>query len=452
MTLWGGRFREAPERVLWDYSVDPADRRLLRHDVEGSIAHATMLGEVGLLSPEDTEAIVAGLRGILDEDKAGTFVFLDGDEDVHSAVERRLTELVGPAAGKLHTGRSRNDQIALDERLYLREAATQRVDQLAAFVLHLAGLAEGHSETVVPAYTHLQQSQPVSFGHHLLAYAWMMLRDRERFLALGPRLSLSPLGAGAGGGSSLPLDPARTAELLGMAAPLPNSLDAVASRDLVSEYVFCCAQAMTHLSRLAEELVLWSTAEFGWMTPADRHATGSSALPQKKNPDIAELARGRTARVIGDLVTILTLQKGTPLSYNRDFQEDKPPLFRANDTLATTIDALSALLAGARFHPAAPGAWTTALDLAETLVSRGVAFREAHAAVGRLVAALLERGDTMANANAADLQAAHPLLTTSDLAVLDPATSPHRRRSPGGGSPGSVADQVAALRRMLASD
>jgi argininosuccinate lyase len=318
MTLWGGRFEEGPSDVLWSYTTDETDRRLLVDDVEGSIAHAGMLADVGILAPDEHVAVHAGLLRILEEARSETFEFGPGDEDVHTAVERRLIELVGDVGRKLHTGRSRNDQVALDLRLYLRRAAAARATQLQRFGLTLVEMAERYREVVVPSYTHLQQAQAVPLGHHLLAYAWMAQRDRSRFLAVRDRLGVSPLGAGASGGSSLPLDPIDSARRLGLDVVFANSMDAVGSRDLVAEYVWCCAQTMVSASRLSEELILWATEEFGWVRFSDAHTTGSSALPQKKNPDIAELARGRAAGVIGDLTAILSLQKGLPLTYNRD--------------------------------------------------------------------------------------------------------------------------------------
>jgi argininosuccinate lyase len=364
-------------------------------------------------------------------------------------VERRLGELVGEVAGKLHTGRSRNDQICLDLRLYLRRTAAERNDQLTTAVAVLADLAEEVGETVVPSYTHLQQAQAVPLAHHLLAYAWMLLRDRDRFRDQIPRLDVSPLGAGASGGSSLPLDPAMVGETLGFGAVFENSLDAVASRDFVAEYIFCCTQAMVHLSRLGEELVLWSSQEFGWVTLADRYTTGSSALPHKKNPDIAELARGKAATVIGDLTGVLALQKGLPLSYDSDLQEDKRAVFHADDSLAMALTAMTGMMESAEFHPAPPPALVTALDLAEVLVKRGVPFREAHRAVGRLVAALDASGRRFEEVTAGDLEAAHPQLIPEDLDLLDPVASVTSRVSPGGGSFASVETQLERIRSLL---
>lgn len=434
---------------MWAYTASTADRRLLEVDVEGSLAHVEMLHHTGLLTDEELARIRRGLERILEEARSGTFEFFATDEDVHTAVERRLVELVGEVGGKLHTGRSRNDQVALDMRLYLRRTGKQRAKQLADLALTLADLAERHVETVVASYTHLQQAQAVSLGHHLLAYAWMAVRDRDRFVDLDRRLDESPLGAGASGGSSLPLDPAYTARLLGFGRVFPNSMDAVGSRDLIAEYVWCCAQAMVDLSRLAEELVLWATAEFGWVSYSDAYTTGSSALPHKKNPDVAELARGKAAAVIGNLVNILTLQKGLPLTYNRDLQQDKEAVFAADDILAATLDAMEGMLTHADLHPPAPTSWVAALDLAESLVEKGVPFREAHRAVGRLVARLIEEGRELAEATVDDLITAHPRFAPQDLELCNPVISVRRRSTPGAGSPESVTRQIADLRSLL---
>ena len=448
MSLWGGRFDGSMSEVTRRYTGDDADRRLLAVDVRGSIAHVTMLGKTGIIEPGEAETLAAGLETILDE--VDEFEFQRGDEDVHSAVERRLGELVGDVAGKLHTGRSRNDQVALDLRLYLVETARARIAQLNGLVATLADLAEKHSGTVVPTYTHLQQAQTTTLGHHLLAYAWMLLRETERFADAVDRIGLSPLGAGASSGSSLPLDRSMTADTLGLEEVMANSMDAVASRDFVAEYVFCCSQTMVELSRLGEEVILWASKEFGWVSLSDEVSTGSSALPQKRNPDIAELIRGRAAGVVGDMTTILTLQKGLPLTYNRDLQEDKRVVFHADDTLAGSLEATMALLEGIEFDPPSPGAATTALDLAEVLVRRGVPFREAHTVVGRLVRHLEEEGRSLEETTAEDLAAIDRRFESGDLAVIDPEESVRRRVTAGSGSPESVRDQLAAIRELLA--
>jgi argininosuccinate lyase len=448
MTLWGGRFEGAMSELTRRFTGDEADRRLLEFDVRGSIAHVTMLGKTGIIELEEAEALATGLETILAE--KDEFEYEPSDEDVHTAVERRLGELVGDVAGKLHTGRSRNDQVALDLRLYLRQAADERIIQLNRLSGTLADIAEVHSETVIPSYTHLQQAQATTLGHHLLAYAWMALRNADRFRDAIERIAISPLGAGASAGSSLPLDLKATADMLGLRGVMANSMDAVGSRDFVAEYVFSCAQTMIELSRLAEELILWSSNEFGWVRLSDEVSTGSSALPQKRNPDIAELIRGRSASVVGDLTSILTLQKGLPLTYNRDLQEDKRIVFHADDTLAGSLESAMALLAGIQFDPPAPGASTTALDLAEALVKRGVRFREAHTEVGRLVRYLEEDGRTLSEATVADLSEIDSRFEPEDLALLDPTSSMRNRKTEGSGSPDSVRAQVAAIKELLA--
>lgn len=447
MTLWGGRFSEKPDDILWEFTTSETDRRLLEVDVRGSLAHARMLGAVGLLTESEAAALIEGLETILAEASEHRFVFRVTDEDVHTAVERRLYEIAGGVAGKLHTGRSRNDQVALDLRLYLTKAGRDRIGQIEALVRVLVDKAEEVGEIIVPAYTHMQRAQVIPLAHHLLAYAWMLLRDVDRFAGALDRIAISPLGAGAAGGSSLPLDPLLPAEELGFGEVFENSLDAVGSRDFVAEYTFCCAQAMAHLSRFAEELVLWASEEFGWVEFADRHSTGSSALPHKKNPDMAEHVRGRTARVIGHVVAVLSLQKALPLAYNSDLQEDKEIIFNADDTLAGALTALAALVQGATFRSPPVGGWVGALDLAEILVKRGIPFREAHEAVGKLIRDAGGRGP--GDVTPEELERAHPAFVPSDLGRLDPVDSVRERSSPGGGSFESVRQQIDRLRRRL---
>ncbi len=418
---------------MWTFTVDYADRRLLRFDIEGSIAHVGMLTKVGVISADEGATLEKGLQVIVEEAARGSFQFLDTDEDVHSAVERRLVELVGEVGEKLHTGRSRNDQIALDLRLYLRAAVGDRTSDLTGLIGALVEQAEKHAATPVPTYTHLQHAQVSTLGHHLLAHAWAIRRDLDRLADFRRRLSVSPLGAGASAGSSLPLDPGLTARSLSFEKPFPNALDAVASRDLIAEFGFAAAQSMVHLSRLAEELVIWATSEFGWVQFADDFTTGSSALPQKKNPDVAELVRGRAAGAIGHLTALLALQKGLPLSYNRDLQEDKPALFWLDDTLGASSRALAQMVATATFNPPPPSGWTDALGIAENLVRRGITFRTAHAMVGKLVARLLTEGRTLGEVRAEDLEDVG--LETPDLMVQP-------------NNPGlSVDQQIAELRR-----
>ena len=413
MSMWGGRFQGEMSETTRAFTSDIADRRLLDVDLIGSIAHVEMLGETGLIAREEAETLLEGLQQI----RADGLEFTETDEDVHSAVERRLGELVGEVAGKLHTGRSRNDQVATDLRLYLRSAAASQIEMLTGWIATLVRLAETHRSDVMPSYTHLQQAQATSLGNHLLAYAWMAVRDAERFRHCRERLSASPLGAGASAGSSLPLDRQSTAESLGFGEPMPNSLDAVGSRDFVSEYVFCCAQTMIHLSRLAEELILWASTEFSALILDDRVSTGSSALPHKRNPDIAELVRGRAATVIGDVSAILVLQKALPLAYNRDLQEDKGIVFHAHDETLNALEAMTHLVSNSTFQPEPPQSGTLALPLAERLVLRGVPFREAHEVVGDLVLKLEESGRTLDDLSAEDLVSHDPRFDLVDVPI-----------------------------------
>jgi argininosuccinate lyase len=449
VTLWGGRFAEEPADELWRFTVDESDRRLLGDDVVGSLGHVAMLEVVGIIDEEDADAMRMGLRTIGTEAAEGSFEWKDTDEDVHTAVERRLGELIGDTAGKLHAGRSRNDQVGVDLRLYLKRSGATRIEEIEGMVEVLADKAEAVGDTIVASYTHLQQAQAIPLAHHFLAYAWMLLRDRDRFADMLRRIDVSPLGAGASAGSRLPLDPAVSAAMLGFSDVFHNSMDAVGARDFVSEYAYCCAQTMVTLSRLAEELVIWSTSEFGWVVLSDRFTTGSSAMPHKKNPDAAELARGRSAAVIGDLVALLTLQKGLPLTYNRDLQEDKRGVFHADDTLAGALRVMQAMIPSGDFDPPEPTAMVGALDLAELLVSRGVPFRSAHEAVGRLVMRLAAEGRALDDATAGELEATHVQLVPEDVTSLTAPASVAARQSPGGGSMESVAAQLDAVRRHL---
>lgn len=452
MTLWGGRFSDRPDGAAWRFTVSHADRRLLDVDIRGSLAHVAALQSAGILDDVETGRITGGLQEISAEATAGRFEWQDSDEDVHSAVERRLEELIGPLAGKLHTGRSRNDQIALDLRLHLGDAARARIGGITILIEALVAQAGRADGVVVPFYTHLQQAQAIPLGHHLLAHAWALLRDIDRFVDALRRIEVSPLGAGAGGGSRLPLQPEVAAAALGLPAVFDNSLDAVGSRDVAAEYLWCCTQTMIDLSRLAEEMTLWATSEFGWVTIADRHATGSSALPHKKNPDIAELVRGKAGSAIGHLTGLLAIIKGLPLTYNRDLQQDKEHLFAVDDDLAGTLEAMAAIIGAVEFHPPPPGPWVAALDLAEVLVERGVPFRQAHEAVGRLVAAITDEGRDPSSIADADLQAVDEHFTDGDAGLLDAAASVAARRSPRGGSFESVREQILAIEARLGDD
>jgi argininosuccinate lyase len=452
-TLWHGRFAGGPADELLAFTASLAfDQRLAVDDLAGSRAHVAGLARAGLLAAAERAAIVDALDRVEEELAAGTLAFERSDEDIHTAVERRVTELAGEAGAKLHTGRSRNDQVATALRLWCRRelaAVARRVLGLQQVLLERARAAGG---TYLPGYTHLQRAQPVLLAHHLLAHGWALARDVDRLADCVRRLDISPLGAGALAGSSLPLDPAFTASELGFARPFDNSLDAVSDRDFVAEALFALSLLAVHLSRLGEEVVVWSTDEFGFLRLDDAYATGSSMLPQKKNADIAELARGKAGRVIGDLTGLLATLKGLPLSYNRDLQEDKEPLFDAVDQVGLALAALSGLFRTAvfdhqRMQDAADSPYLAATDLAEWLVARGMPFRAAHALVGGLVRESLEGA-----ARLGDLVAAHPDLGAEAAGLLAPGVPVGRRTTPGGGGPEPVAEQLARFEQQLAAD
>jgi argininosuccinate lyase len=448
--LWHGRFEAEPADELLAFTSSLAfDLRLAADDITGSRAHVAMLAKVGLLSDDEANAVTTALDTVDKELTDGTFAFAPTDEDIHTAIERRVTELAGSAGAKLHTGRSRNDQVALDLRLYLR-----REGRVAAAAVHalqevLVRRGTDAGDTYLPGYTHLQRAQPVLLAHHLLAHFWAFARDVDRWRDALARADVSPLGAGALAGSSLPLDPDDVARELGFAHRFDNSLDAVSDRDFVAEALFVAALTQTHLSRLGEEIVLWASEEFGFVRLADAYSTGSSMLPQKKNPDIAELARGSAGRVIGDLTGLLVTLKGLPLAYNRDLQGDKEPLFDALDTCTGALRAVAGLLDSAEFvrarmQAAADGAATAATDLAELLVRQGLPFREAHQAVGALVRESVERGIALEELVMADAR-----LGPDALALLQPGEAVRRRTSPGGAGPEPVRDQLAAAQNRL---
>ncbi|MEJ5256345.1 MAG: argininosuccinate lyase [Acidimicrobiales bacterium] len=452
-TLWHGRFEGGPADELLAFTVSlPFDQRLARDDLQGSRAHVRGLVRAGVLTLEEAQAVLEALDQVEAELSSGSFTFLPTDEDIHTAVERRVTELAGVAGAKLHTGRSRNDQVATDLRLYTKRAIGAVVERILGLQQVLLDRAVAVGDAYLPGYTHLQRAQPVLLAHHLLAHGWALARDVDRLLDTRRRLDVSPLGAGALAGSSLRLDPAGVAEDLGFAAAFENSLDAVSDRDFVAETLFDLALAGVHLSRIGEEIVLWSSEEFGFLRLDDAYATGSSMLPQKKNPDIAELARGKSGRLIGDLVGFLTTLKGLPLAYNRDLQEDKEPLFDAIDQVSLALSAMTGLLRTATFEldamrAAADTPTSSATDLAEWLVDRRVPFREAHATVGSLVRRAIAEGMPLA-----DLVAAHPDLGAEAVALLGPGVAVRRRTTPGGAGPDPVGLQIDRFRERLALD
>jgi argininosuccinate lyase len=449
-TLWHGRFEGGPAAELMAFTESLSfDQRLWPDDIEGSRAHVRGLARSGIISDLERDQVLAALDTVADELGAGTFVFAPSDEDIHTAVERRVTELAGAAGAKLHTGRSRNDQSATDVRLWCKRelmVVARRVVDLQVVLLQRADAA---GEVYLPGYTHLQRAQPVLLAHHLLAHGWALGRDVDRLLDALDRIDVSPLGAGALAGSSLPLDPDGTAADLGFARRFENSLDAVGSRDHIAEALFVLTLIAIDLSRIGEEFVLWTTDEFGFARLDDGYATGSSMLPQKKNPDIAELARGKAGRIIGDLTGFLATMKGLPLSYNRDYQEDKEPLFDAVDQVRLALGAVTGMIATATFVPermqaAADAETTAATDLAEWLVQRGIPFRDAHAVVGALV-----RRALAGEASLRDLVASDPLLGPDAAALVAPGVSVRRRTTPGGAGPGPVAEQLERFRRRV---
>jgi argininosuccinate lyase len=433
------------------------DRRLYRQDIAGSRAHARMLGHAALLQPQEVEAILAGLDEIERECDEGVFPYRREFEDIHLNVERRLVELIGPVGGKLHTGRSRNDQVALDMHLFVKEACAEVARAARELQVALVGQAEQAGAAPMPGYTHLQHAQPVLFAHHLLAYFFMLQRDRQRLADAARRADVSPLGAAALAGSPYPIDPDRVAADLGLGGVYANSMDAVADRDFVLETLAALAILMVHTSRLAEELVLWSSREFGFVEPADAYATGSSIMPQKKNPDVAELARGKTGRVFGDLVGLLATMKGLPLAYHSDMQEDKEALFDALDTALAVLMALAGMVATMRPNPERMAAGlkndlSGVTDIADALARKGVPFREAHGVVGRLVRLCLETNRQPEDVSAAELAALHPLLDAAAVACGTAEAAIAARRAPGGTAPERVAEQLALARRLLAAD
>jgi argininosuccinate lyase len=449
-TLWHGRFAGGPADELLAFTASlPFDRRLAAVDIAGSRAHVRGLSRAGILTDAERDAILDALDRVETELELGELEFAPGDEDIHTAVERRVTELAGAAGGKLHTGRSRNDQVATDLRLWCKRELAEIVAQLIELQEVLLARAEEAGGAYLPGYTHVQRAQPVLLAHHLLAHGWALARDVDRLLDARRRADVSPLGAGALAGSSLPLDPDATAAELGFAARFENSLDAVGDRDFVAESLFALALVGVHLSRIGEEWVLWSSDEFGFITLDDAYATGSSMMPNKKNADIAELARGKTGRLVGHVAGFLTTLKGLPLAYNRDLQEDKEPLFDAFDQVSLALRAVAGMVATTTFRvdrmrDAADRSTAGATDLAELLVTKGMPFRDAHAVVGGVVREALA-GDR----SLADLVRAHPDLGPDAAALLEPGVSVTRRTTAGGAGPDAVTSQLGRYRDRM---
>jgi argininosuccinate lyase len=450
--LWHGRFAGGPAEALQQLNDSlPFDQRMFREDIAGSRAHVTMLAQVGLLEIVERDSILGALDQVESEFETGTIEFLASDEDIHTAVERRVTELEA-AGAKMHTGRSRNDQVATDVRLWTRSAIDEVIDLVLAFQSTILDHAKAVGDAHLPGYTHLQQAQPVSLAHHLLAHAWMLSRDIDRLLDARRRTNVSVLGAGALAGSSLPLDPFATASELNFPAVFDNSLDAVADRDFVADTLYSLSMIGVHLSRIGEEMILWASAEFGFIELDDAFSTGSSMMPQKKNPDIAELARGKGGRLIGNLTGFLASVKGLPLTYNKDMQEDKEPLFDSVDTVRLTLLALDGMISTLTFRTermaeAASSPYAAATDLAEWLVADGTAFRDAHAIVGELV-----RRALAGEASLIELVTNDGRLGAEAAGVLEPGVSFTRRTTHGGGSPIAVASQIERFTARHAAD
>jgi len=452
--LWSGRFGDGADHSTLSFtsSLD-LDQRILRYDVRGSLAHARMLGRQAILTAAEAKEIVAGLERILEEVDQQRFPWPSDAEDVHTVVEQRLRDLVGDVAGKLHTGRSRNDQIALDLRLFTIDALAQLDAAILGLARALVERAAEEIDTLMPGYTHLQRAQPISLAHHLLAHVEALRRDRARVAEARERTATSPLGAGALAGAPYPLDPASVAKELGLDRVFRNSIDAVADRDFVIDFIYVSALTAVHASRLAEELVLWTTSEFGFAEFADRHATGSSIMPQKKNPDVAELVRGRSGRLLGDLVSVLTTVKGLPLAYNSDLQEQRVPLYDAT-RLHPALEALAAVVAGVRFdrdrmRRATERGMLTATDLADHLAKRGVPFREAHEVVGRIVRDRLAQERDLGDLTLEELRRYHRRFEASAIDEARPEQSLASRASPGGTAPQRVREALAEATEAL---
>jgi argininosuccinate lyase len=452
--MWGGRFRGELDPTVAAFTTSlPFDQRLYRADILGSIAHATMLGRRGIIPAEEAERIVGGLREILAEVDAG-LLKIAAAEDIHTFVESALRTRLGEAAGRLHTARSRNDQVATDLRIYLKGEIVKIVGRTVALQQVLLSVSEAHPSVIIPGYTHLQRAQPVLLAHHLLAYVWMLARDVGRFRDAFARIDVLPLGAAALAGTSYPIDPYMVAELLGFSRVAENSLDATADRDFAAEFVMAAALLMTHLSRLAGEIVLWATAEFGFVELLDTISTGSSIMPQKKNPDAAELIRGKSSRVLGDLVTLLAMLRGLPLAYNSDMQEDKEAVFDAVDTVNASLQVMGILLHGIRVNAdriasSLRGGFMGATEVADALARRGMPFRDAHELVGRLVLYAQERGRELWELSLEEYRQFSPLLDAEIIQATTPAGTTASKRSPGGTAPERVQEQIQAVRETI---
>jgi len=436
--LWGGRFQKSAESWVDEFGASIGfDQQLVMEDIEGSIAHVTMLGAQGILDSKDVEQILGGLAELKQKAAAGELEFSVANEDIHLNLEKMLTDIIGPVGGKLHTGRSRNDQVATDVHLFLKKRVLEVVGLIETFQKTILEKAEQHVETIAPGYTHLQRAQPISFAHHLMAYFWMLERDKERFNESMKRIDILPLGAGAMAGTTFPIDRVKSAELLGFSNVYANSMDAVSDRDFIVEFLANASLVMTHLSRFAEEIIIWSTDEFKFIELDDAFSTGSSIMPQKKNPDMAELIRGKTGRVYGNLMGLLTVLKGTPLTYNKDMQEDKEGMF---DTVHTILGALKIFegmvrtmtVKTERLHQAVHSDFSNATELADYLATKGMPFREAHEVTGKLVFTCIQKGIFLLDLPLEEMKKESNLIDADVYDVLAPEAAVRRRNSLGG--------------------
>ena len=455
MKLWSGRFQKETDALVNDFNSSISfDQRMYHEDIQGSLAHAKMLGDTGVIEKADAAAIAEGLKSILADVEAGKITFTADNEDIHMNIEALLTQRIGDAGKRLHTARSRNDQVAVDLRLYLRREVDEIRGMLLDLLKVLSHLAAQHQKTVMPGYTHLQRAQPITFAQHLLAYASMFSRDVTRLEDCKKRMNLCPLGSGALAGTTYPIDRFETASLLGFAGPMANSLDGVSDRDYVIELLSALSMVMMHLSRFSEEIILWCSWEFKFIELDDAYSTGSSIMPQKKNPDVAELVRGKTGRVYGSLITLLTVMKGLPLAYNKDMQEDKEPVFDAVDTVKQCLPVFTAMLETMRVLPdnmlaAAKKGFINATDCADYLTKKGVPFRDAYKAVGQLVYACTAAGKTLEELTLPELQAAHPLFEADVYEAIDLHTCVSQRNSYGGPSVAGTTKQLELLNTFL---
>ncbi len=457
--LWSGRFEGGMDdsTLAFTCSLD-TDSRMAFYDVMGSLAHARMLKACGIISPKDADDIIEGLKAILKQVEAGTFEFDRSREDVHTCIEFALTEMIGPDGGRLHTARSRNDQVATDFRMYLRDAALHAAGAADDLMMALIRIAETNGETVMPGFTHMQHAQPVTLAQHMLAHAFRFSRDADRFMDAFRRMDKCPLGCAALAGTTFPIDRGMTAKALGFREPTENSMDSVSDRDFATELAYCCAQMQIHLSSLCEELVLWSSQEFAFIEMDDRYTTGSSIMPQKKNPDIAELVRGKTGQVLGSLTAMLVMTKGLPLTYNRDLQEDKAPVMDAMDIVISSAGMMTKVVSTTAFHKDRMSSVTSegqinATDLADYLVTKGVPFREAHGIVGAAVRRSIDTGVNLEDMSLEQLKEFSPLIEEDVFQVLPVMRCVERRNSYGGTSPASTDVQISkAVEQLMLRD